>query len=256
MSGDLVSMRVMIVSASEPERDLLRQGGALASVPADIAEADGAGKAGAILSRGDVDIVLICGELAEPERAAIVKQARATSRPPLTVLLAVSPAQTMLPGGVATSPDVTIAKPVSVEEARKAVDNCIRARLPCRALVVDDSSTMRSIVRKILLASRFKLEIAEAGDGAGAVQRVRDEPHDIVFLDYNMPGLDGFATLAELKRARPGVTVVIMTSTQDEAVATRARAAGAAAFLKKPFFPADIDAVLQGHYGLTSIKSS
>jgi hypothetical protein len=41
-----------------------------------------------------------------------------------------------------------------------------------------------------------------------------------------------------------------MTSVQDEAVAARARAAGAAAFLRKPFYPADIDAVLQGIYGL------
>jgi CheY-like chemotaxis protein len=48
----------------------------------------------------------------------------------------------------------------------------------------------------------------------------------------------------------------MMTATQDEQVAERARAAGAAVFLKKPFFPADIDAVLLGIYGLRASAQS
>ena len=71
-----------------------------------------------------------------------------------------------------------------------------------------------------------------------------------MFLDYNMPGLNGFETLAEIKRESPNVTVVMMTSTLDNAIADRARAAGALAFLKKPFYPADIDAVLERYFGL------
>lgn len=256
MSGDLISLRVLIVSAHEHERDLIRQGGAMASVPADIVEAESATKARAILSRGDVDIVLICGALATSEQGAIVKAAREAANPPLIVVLTLPSVETIAFADPAVAPDATIQKPVVVEEARRAFDGCIRASMPCRALVVDDSSTMRNIVKKILAASRFKLEIAEAGDGAGAVRKVREEGHDMVFLDYNMPGLDGFATLAELKLARPNVIVVIMTSTQDEAIATRARAAGAAAFLKKPFFPADIDAVLYSCYGLRPIRQS
>lgn len=256
MSGDLISLRVLIVSAQEPERDLMRQGGALASVPADIVEAENAAKARALLSRGDVDIVLICGALAASEQGAIVKAAREAANPPLIVVLTSPSGPANAFADPAVAPDATIQKPVVVDEARRAFDGCIRARMPCRALVVDDSSTMRNIVKKILAASRFQLEIAEAGDGAGAVRKVREEGHDMVFLDYNMPGLDGFATLAELKRARPNVIVVIMTSTQDEAIAIRAREAGAAAFLKKPFFPADIDAVLYGYYGLTPIRRS
>ena len=65
-----------------------------------------------------------------------------------------------------------------------------------------------------------------------------------------MPGLDGFEMLVEIKRQHPRLGVMLMTSAQDEALAARARAAGAAAFLKKPFYPADIDAVLLAFYGL------
>jgi CheY-like chemotaxis protein len=73
----------------------------------------------------------------------------------------------------------------------------------------------------------------------------------MVFLDHNMPGLDGLATLCEIKRETPDVAVVMMTTTVDEPVVERAMAAGAFGFLKKPFYPADIDRVLDRYYGFT-----
>jgi FixJ family two-component response regulator len=48
--------------------------------------------------------------------------------------------------------------------------------------------------------------------------------------------------------------VVMMTSTLDNAIADRAHAAGALAFLKKPFYPADIDNVLERFYGLRATR--
>ncbi len=105
---------------------------------------------------------------------------------------------------------------------------------------------MRSIVRKILSASRFALEVQEAEEGIAALGLLRTGNFGIVFLDYNMPGLNGFETLSEIKREIPGVAVVMMTSTLDNAIADRAHASGALAFLKKPFYPKDIDAVLGG----------
>jgi DNA-binding response OmpR family regulator len=74
-----------------------------------------------------------------------------------------------------------------------------------------------------------------------------------VFLDYNMPGFSGIETLAEIKRVKRRVDVVIMTSVEDESLPGRAREYGAA-FLKKPFYPADIDAVLCRFYGLRALN--
>jgi DNA-binding NtrC family response regulator len=64
-----------------------------------------------------------------------------------------------------------------------------------------------------------------------------------------MPGVDGFDTLAQIRRIAPAMPVVMMTATEDEAMAGRAQASGAAAFIKKPFYPADIDAVIIRIYG-------
>jgi DNA-binding NtrC family response regulator len=123
-------------------------------------------------------------------------------------------------------------------------------RLPSRILVVDDSATMRSIVRKILSASRFKLEISDATEGIEALKLIGSGKFDLVILDYYMPGLNGVETLSEIKRQHPRLCVVMMTSTPDEAIADKARSSGAAAFLKKPFYPSDIDAVLYSVFGL------
>jgi CheY-like chemotaxis protein len=115
---------------------------------------------------------------------------------------------------------------------------------------------MRSIVRNLLTGTRFPLEIAEAQEGIEALKQIASGAFDFVFLDYNMPGLNGVETLSEIKRQYPRVQVVIMTSLQDEAVAQRAKAAGAAAFLKKPFYPDDVEAVLHGIYGLRASARS
>jgi DNA-binding NarL/FixJ family response regulator len=71
-----------------------------------------------------------------------------------------------------------------------------------------------------------------------------------------MPGLNGLETLSEIRRLHPDVQVVLMTSAGNDAVVKRAQAVGAAAFLKKPFYPADIDAVLQGIYSLRASARS
>lgn len=57
-------------------------------------------------------------------------------------------------------------------------------------------------------------------------------------------------TPAEVKRRHPHIGVIMMTSAQDAALAERARAAGAVALLRKPFYPGDVDAVLFACHGL------
>jgi CheY-like chemotaxis protein len=142
---------------------------------------------------------------------------------------------------------VLLSQPADSDEARVLVEQCIRLRLPKRVLVVDDSSTMRSLVRKILSGSRFILEVSEAEAGNDALSKVADGC-DLVLLDCNMPGIDGFETLTQIRQIAPRVDVVMMTGTEDEAMAGRAQTSGAAAFIKKPFYPADIDALLMRIY--------
>ena len=252
MSSDLVSLRMLYVAAKEPgqdlwkpDHDLWRQGAAMASVPIEFSAHD-APAAAAALSKGGIDICVMDSALPEDQKAVVMKAASQARPPPLTIESASAE------NSRAVGTDASMPKPSSAADARKLVDACVRAKIPNRVLIVDNSSTMRSIVRKILTASRFTLDVHEVSEGTAAIDQLRTGNFGMVFLDYNMPGLNGFETLAMIKRDHPSMAVVMITSDMDSAVADRALASGAIAFLKKPFYPTDIDAVLARHYGLYS----
>jgi CheY-like chemotaxis protein len=233
------------------DRDILRQGAGAVSVPIDILEAGTAKAAGALLAGGDIDIVFIDSRIAATDRAALLTAIRSTKPLPFIFLFAATPVEA---GELAAGAKVdgVVAPPTTREEAKALLQRCGRLRLPRRVLLVDDSATMRSIVRKILTGSRFRLEVSEAEEGIDALNQVRVGKFDLVILDYNMPGLNGIETLSEIKRESADVAVVMITSTPDEGITRKARVAGAAALLKKPFYPTDIDAVLHSVFGLGS----
>ncbi len=214
----------------------------MASVPLEIVDASGGPVALQAVHKGGIDILLI--DSGVPDASVLIATARAVKPSPFTVMVQAPGLER--PRGA----DGAVAKPANADEARARLECCIRAKVPARVLVVDDSPTMRTIVRKILAGSRFAMEVAEAEEGIAALNQIRNEKCDVVFLDYNMPGLNGFETLSEIKREHPHIAVVMITSTVDSSLAERAQQSGAAAFLKKPFYPADVDAVLERHYGL------
>lgn len=240
MSEELLSLRMLLVGASKNESALWAQGTGRASVPIEFYTHDPEHSA---MPKG-VDIFVVDASLSAAAMTAIVQTARSLGPAPLVVVCGAS--HSHRPPGV----DGVIPRPAVVDEARRLTDLCIRATLPNRVLIVDDSSTMRSIVRKILSASRFRLKVQESSDGAGALEQIRSGQFGIVFVDYNMPGFNGLDTLREIRRQHEEVAVVMITSSLDAALADRATAAGAFAFLKKPFYPADIDAILERYYGL------
>ena len=241
MQSDLMTLRLLLIGASDAQRQVWAQGSSRCSMPIEFFSTDMSDE---VLARGAIDVCIVDAGLSNAARAGVVQMARMMQPPPLVVIAGGGP------GPRQAGIDGVIPRPSHAMEAARYVDTCIRARLPTRTLIVDDSSTMRHIVRKILSASRFRMAIEEADDGPAALRQVRAGGYGMIFLDYNMPGLNGFETLRELRREHPDLAVVMITSSTDDGVADRARAAGAFGFLKKPFYPADIDAVLERYSGL------
>jgi CheY-like chemotaxis protein len=241
MSEELLSLRMLLVGASKTEGALWSQGAGRASVPVEFYTHDPEQSA---MPKGGVDIFVVDAALSPAATGAIVQAARTLRPSPLVVMC--GPRGMPRPQGV----DGIIWRPNVVDEARQLTNLCIRAALPNRVLIVDDSSTMRSIVRKILSATRFRLEVEESADGPSALEQVRAGRFGMVFVDYNMPGFNGLDTLKEIRRQTEDVAVVMITSSLEAALQDRALAAGAFAFLKKPFYPPDIDAILERYYGL------
>lgn len=105
-----------------------------------------------------------------------------------------------------------------------------------RILIVEDHPTMREAMRLVLEGEGF--EIDEAADGERALQIVRADPPDLVFLDMNIPGSSG-AEVLEAVRADPataGVRVIVVTADGEEGRG-RALSMGADEYFTKPFSP-------------------
>src|ERR1019366_3640311 len=95
-----------------------------------------------------------------------------------------------------------------------------------------------------------ELDIHEAAESTAALDQLRNGSLGMVFLDYNMPRLNGADILLGIKRESPDVAIVMMSSALNRGAAGRLHLSGALGFLKKPFYPADVDAVLERYFGL------
>lgn len=102
-------------------------------------------------------------------------------------------------------------------------------------LVVDDSSVIRKVARRILEDMNFAVD--EAGDGQQALDRCRMEMPDAIFLDWNMPVMDGLEFLRALRAEEGGKEpkVVFCTTENDVAHIAKAMRAGANEYIMKPF---------------------
>jgi two-component system chemotaxis response regulator CheY len=112
-------------------------------------------------------------------------------------------------------------------------------------LVVDDSSVIRKVARRILEGMQFK--ISEAEDGAQALEMCRKDLPDAVLLDLNMPKMDGMAFLKEMRNLPGGSRpkVVFCTTENDAAQIYRVLRAGADEYIMKPFDKEIVEAKFQ-----------
>ena len=141
-------------------------------------------------------------------------------------------------------------KPFTVEMIYDILRIYCRITVPISALIVDDSAVVRRVISKVLSDSIFNIGVTEAADGMEALSQCATGKVDVVFLDCNMPGLDGLATLEHLREIDPPIKVIMNSSERSEDKRRRALEGGALAFLFKPFYGADIDRELHAAFGL------
>ncbi len=112
-------------------------------------------------------------------------------------------------------------------------------------LVVDDSSVIRKVARRILEDLEF--EIHEAEDGKVALDSCSSQMPDAVLLDWNMPVMDGLDFLVELRKLDGGADpkVIFCTTENDVAHIAKAIRAGANEYIMKPFDREIVEAKFQ-----------
>ena len=111
-----------------------------------------------------------------------------------------------------------------------------------RVVVVDDQEVVRAAFGALLATQPDFTVVGTAADGAQAVRAAAREAPRLVFLDIDMPVLDGIEACRQMRAvpAMAGAKIVMLTASADDRARSRAADAGADRFLTKPFSPLDL----------------
>ena len=112
-------------------------------------------------------------------------------------------------------------------------------------LTVDDSRTMRDMLRLALSEAGYR--VVQADDGVHGLEVLAGETPDVIVTDINMPRLDGFGFIEGVRgdNRHRSVPILVLTTESDAAKKERARRAGATGWIVKPFDPAKLVAAIR-----------
>ena len=119
-------------------------------------------------------------------------------------------------------------------------------------LIVDDSASMRSIVRKIVGLSGYEVSnYYEGSNGLEALEVLSEQWIDLILLDINMPEMDGISFLKEMKKEElyKKIPVILVTTEARQEMVDEAFQLGVKAHIKKPFQPEQIRKILDDILG-------
>jgi two-component system cell cycle response regulator DivK len=118
-----------------------------------------------------------------------------------------------------------------------------------RILVVEDQEDLRGILRDMLTGSGF--EVTEAADGQAGVAKAKAERPDLILMDIQLPGIDGYEAARQIKadpdlKATPIIAVSSFAMKGDE---QKARASGCDEYVTKPYSPMQLLRLIKGRLG-------
>jgi NarL family two-component system response regulator LiaR len=117
-----------------------------------------------------------------------------------------------------------------------------------RILLVDDHAVVRSGLSKFLLVNKDMELVAEASDGAEAIQLAGLRKPDVILMDLMMPGIDGISATREIHQKYPQIKVIALTSFSEQNMVQGALQAGAVGYLQKNVTAAELANAIRSAY--------
>jgi len=120
-------------------------------------------------------------------------------------------------------------------------------------LIVDDSFSMRSVIKKVLSMSGFRMDQCfDAGNGREGLAVLGKEWVDVILSDINMPEMNGLEMLRQMKEnpVYQNIPVIVISTEGSTDRISEAFSNGAKGFIKKPFLPEDLKKILHDVLGV------
>src|SRR5512135_300067 len=115
-------------------------------------------------------------------------------------------------------------------------------------LLADDHAVVRSGLTKFLMVNKDLELVAEASDGAEAVQQAGVHKPDVILMDLMMPGMDGITATREIHQKYPQIKVIALTSFSEQNMVQGALQAGAAGYLQKNVTASELANAIRSAY--------
>ncbi len=246
------NITMLIADDSSIAQQILGEAVHLSKLPVRLSTTDNGRDCLTLLNGGNVDLAFVDVHMPELSGTEAFWSARKQGIQSFVTLMSSPPATEAVELAIRLRAYEFLFKPFTVAEALAIIKTYSRISSPTKVLIVDDSSAVRQIMQKIVHGSVFNCEIAEAADGETALALCRSTQFDAVFLDCNMPGLSGLATMKRLFLIQPSLKIVMISAEHNLSNENEAFDTGACAFLHKPFTSEDVDAVLHVAFGLRS----
>ena len=103
-------------------------------------------------------------------------------------------------------------------------------------LAVDDSQTMRDVVKETLESAGYQVTVAE--NGQDGLEKFKQGKFDLIIADINMPIMDGITMIKEIRKLDSEIPIITLTTESEETKKQEGRQAGADGWIVKPFRPA------------------
>lgn len=126
-----------------------------------------------------------------------------------------------------------------------------------RTFIVDDQNLIREGI-KLLLEKAVKIElVGDANNGETALRRIEAVRPDVVLLDIEMPGMDGFTVAGKMRDRFPQIKIIMLSSHEDKSYVDRSIALGAKGYLLKDATAEELESSIELiHQGYSTIKSN
>jgi DNA-binding NtrC family response regulator len=252
------TISMLIADDSHTIQQMLIDAARTSKLPMRLSATDNGRDCLTLLNSSNIDLAFIDVHMPELSGTEAFWSARKQGIKTFVTLMSNPPAAEAIEVAIRLQAYEFLFKPFTPDDVLAIIKTYTRISSPTRVLVVDDSASVRQIVHRIVRGSVFNCDISEASDGEMALALCRRSQFDVVFIDCNMPGLSGLATMKLLAILQPSLKIVMISADCD--AGRDAEESGTCTFLQKPFNSEDVDKVLHAAFGLRSpnlkVKSS